>query len=53
MSTKDTAETGGFMRITANRMKPVVGKTFAFGEAREALKYMERGSHFGRIVIQF
>jgi NADPH:quinone reductase-like Zn-dependent oxidoreductase len=31
----------------------VVGKTFAFDEAREALKYMEGGSHFGKIVIAF
>ena len=39
--------------VTANRLRPVVGQTFAFGEAREALKYMEGGSHFGKIVIAF
>src|SRR5215216_4520066 len=39
--------------VAANGMRPVVGKTFAFEEAREALKYMERGSHFGKIVIVF
>ena len=39
--------------VASNRMRPVVGKTFAFGEAREALKYMESGSHFGKIVIAF
>ena len=39
--------------VAANRLRPVVGKTFAFGEAREALKYMESGSHFGKIVITF
>jgi NADPH:quinone reductase-like Zn-dependent oxidoreductase len=39
--------------IAANRVKPVIDKTFAFEEAREALKYMESGSHFGKIVIKF
>jgi NADPH:quinone reductase-like Zn-dependent oxidoreductase len=39
--------------IIANRVKPVIDKTFAFEEAREALKYMESGSHFGKIVIKF
>ncbi|KAL4877568.1 hypothetical protein BJY04DRAFT_209845 [Aspergillus karnatakaensis] len=31
---------------------PVVCKTFGFGEAKEAFKYMEAGSHFGKIVIK-
>lgn len=39
--------------VESNRLRPVVGKTFAFGEAREALNYMETGSHFGKIVIAF
>ncbi|HTZ59593.1 MAG TPA: NAD(P)-dependent alcohol dehydrogenase [Acidobacteriaceae bacterium] len=38
--------------ISAERMVPVVDKTFAFNEAREALKTMEQSSHFGKIVIQ-
>ena len=38
--------------ISANRMRPVVDRIFAFGEAREALKTMEKGYHFGKIVIQ-
>ncbi len=37
--------------IVGNRLKPVIDKTFAFSEASEALKYMESGSHFGKIVI--
>jgi NADPH:quinone reductase-like Zn-dependent oxidoreductase len=37
--------------ITANQLKPVVDRVFAFQEAREALKYMESGQHFGKIVI--
>jgi NADPH:quinone reductase-like Zn-dependent oxidoreductase len=39
--------------IEANGVKPVIGKTFAFAEAREALRYMESGSHFGKIVIKY
>jgi NADPH:quinone reductase-like Zn-dependent oxidoreductase len=39
--------------IEANGLKPVIGKTFAFAEAREALRYMESGSHFGKIVLKF
>jgi NADPH:quinone reductase-like Zn-dependent oxidoreductase len=38
--------------ITAHRMRPVVDRIFAFSEAREALRTMENGSHFGKIVIQ-
>lgn len=39
--------------IEANGLKPVIDKTFAFAEAREALRYMESGSHFGKIVIKY
>ncbi|MGA9773789.1 MAG: NAD(P)-dependent alcohol dehydrogenase [Blastocatellia bacterium] len=39
--------------IEINKLKPVIDKTFAFDEAGEALKYMESGSHFGKIVIRF
>ena len=38
--------------ITAHRTRPVVDRVFAFGEARDALRMMETGSHFGKIVIQ-
>ena len=38
--------------ITANGTRPVVDRIYAFDEAREALKTMEKGSHFGKIVIQ-
>ncbi len=37
--------------IEASRLRPVIDRTFAFEEAREALKYMESGAHFGKIVI--
>jgi NADPH:quinone reductase-like Zn-dependent oxidoreductase len=39
--------------ISVNKMRPVVDRTFEFGEAREALAYMESGSHFGKIVVRF
>lgn len=38
--------------IEGNRLKPVIDKIFSFKEAPEALKYMENGSHFGKIVIR-
>jgi NADPH:quinone reductase-like Zn-dependent oxidoreductase len=38
--------------IMLNQLKPVIDKTFAFQEAPDALRYMESGSHFGKIVIR-
>ena len=38
--------------ITAHRIRPVVDRVFPFSQAREALKAMEKGVHFGKIVIQ-
>ncbi|HKQ87429.1 MAG TPA: NAD(P)-dependent alcohol dehydrogenase [Candidatus Acidoferrales bacterium] len=38
--------------IAANKLKPVVDRTFSFEQAREALRYMENGRHFGKIVIR-
>jgi len=38
--------------ISVHRIRPVVDKIFPFAEAREALHYLERGAHFGKIVIQ-
>jgi NADPH:quinone reductase-like Zn-dependent oxidoreductase len=37
--------------IEGNRLKPVIDKTFSFQEVPEALKHMERGAHFGKIVV--
>jgi NADPH:quinone reductase-like Zn-dependent oxidoreductase len=39
--------------IQENRLKPVIDKTFALSEIREALKHLESGRHFGKIVIDF
>ena len=38
--------------ITANRMRPVVDRIFAFGEASEAFNALQQAHHFGKIVIQ-
>jgi NADPH:quinone reductase-like Zn-dependent oxidoreductase len=38
--------------ITANRLRPVVDRIFAFGEARDALNALQEAHHFGKIVIQ-
>ena len=35
-----------------HHLKPVIDKVFDFGEARNALQYMESGSHFGKIVVR-
>jgi NADPH:quinone reductase-like Zn-dependent oxidoreductase len=38
--------------IALHGLRPVVDKVFPFAEAREALRYMESGSHFGKVVIR-
>jgi NADPH:quinone reductase-like Zn-dependent oxidoreductase len=38
--------------FAAAQLKPVIDRTFPFEEAREALQYLESGSHFGKIVIR-
>jgi len=38
--------------ITVNKLKPVIDRVFEFDEIGEALKYMESGSHFGKIVVR-
>jgi NADPH:quinone reductase-like Zn-dependent oxidoreductase len=38
--------------ISATGLKPVIGREFAFEEARAALDYMRSGAHFGKIVIR-
>ena len=42
----------GLLRaVDTNKVKPVIDRVFGFNEAREALKYMESGAHFGKIVV--
>jgi NADPH:quinone reductase-like Zn-dependent oxidoreductase len=38
--------------IEVNEIHPVVDRIFEFSEARKALRFMETGSHFGKIVIR-
>jgi len=38
--------------IESLKIKPVIDRTFEFNEVREALKYMESSSHFGKIVVR-
>jgi NADPH:quinone reductase-like Zn-dependent oxidoreductase len=38
--------------IALHQLRPVVDRVFSFDEAAEALRHMERGAHFGKIVIR-
>ena len=38
--------------ISENKLKPVVDQEFEFSEVKSALKTMESGSHFGKIVVK-
>ncbi|MEO8072358.1 MAG: NAD(P)-dependent alcohol dehydrogenase [Acidobacteriota bacterium] len=33
-------------------IKPMIDKTFGFDEVKDAFKYMESGTHFGKIVVK-
>ncbi len=37
--------------ISLHRLRPVIDRVFSFGEAGDALRYMESGSHFSKICI--
>ena len=39
--------------IALHHMRPAIDKTFPFDHAREALAHMEKGLHFGKIVLTF
>jgi NADPH:quinone reductase-like Zn-dependent oxidoreductase len=43
-------EMNGF--IERRGIKPVIDETFAFGDIKNALRYLESGTHFGKIVVQ-
>lgn len=38
--------------IVEHALKPVVDRVFGFDEAGEALRYLEAGSHFGKVCIR-
>jgi NADPH:quinone reductase-like Zn-dependent oxidoreductase len=38
--------------IAGNSLEPVIDRVFAFDEAAEAYRHLERGAHFGKVVIR-
>ena len=38
--------------ISVDQIKPVIDRVFEFDQAREALKYMQSGAHFGKVVVR-
>jgi NADPH:quinone reductase-like Zn-dependent oxidoreductase len=38
--------------IVTHALRPVVDRVFPFGQAREAMHYMESGAHFGKVCIK-
>lgn len=38
--------------IAVDQIKPVIDRVFEFDQAREALKYMQSGAHFGKVVVR-
>jgi NADPH:quinone reductase-like Zn-dependent oxidoreductase len=38
--------------IALHQLRPVVDRVFPFAEAREALRYLESGAHFGKVCIR-
>jgi len=38
--------------IESHRLRPVIDRVFRFDETRKALKYLESGSHFGKVVVR-
>lgn len=37
--------------LTLHQIKPVISKTFSWRDAKQALETMQRGEHFGKIVL--
>jgi NADPH:quinone reductase-like Zn-dependent oxidoreductase len=38
--------------IALHQVRPIVDRVFPFAEAREALRYLESGAHFGKVCIR-
>ena len=38
--------------IIQNSLRPIVDRVFPFSEAKDALEFLQSGSHFGKIVIR-
>jgi len=39
--------------MEAQRLRPVIDRTFAVSDFRSALDYFGRGSHFGKVALTF
>ncbi len=39
--------------VARNRMRPVIDRAFAFDAVPDALRLMQQGGHFGKIVVEF
>jgi NADPH:quinone reductase-like Zn-dependent oxidoreductase len=39
--------------IEANNMRPVIDKVFPWTDAGAAIRYMQEGKHFGKIILKF
>jgi len=39
--------------ISKHAIRPVLGREFTFGDLPQALRYMETGSHFGKIGVRY
>jgi NADPH:quinone reductase-like Zn-dependent oxidoreductase len=37
--------------IGEKQMRPVIDRKFGFGELKQALRYLESGAHFGKVVV--
>ena len=37
--------------IDSNQLRPIIDRVFPFDQAVEALKYLESGAHFGKVVV--
>ena len=40
-------------KISSASLRPVIDREFGFDEVKDALKYMQAGSHFGKVVLRF
>jgi NADPH:quinone reductase-like Zn-dependent oxidoreductase len=38
--------------ITQKQIRPVIDRVFPFADAANAMKYLESGSHFGKVVLK-
>ncbi|HEU4733697.1 MAG TPA: NAD(P)-dependent alcohol dehydrogenase [Kofleriaceae bacterium] len=39
--------------LEANKIEPIIDRTFGFGEVKEAYAHLASGAHFGKVVIRF